>query len=185
MANAVVAIQIVHGPTGSPSYGSAAGGVVWNRSDDELAAKAIPVPTAAPASAYANYKTFQLVIVTPGTTHITNLGVRRVGAEFAGSRLFTGAAGGYVKCTGDGDTQGNRPADSFAALTASPAPNTPGGYTPLVSGVTTFDTGSYLTDTPGPIGDALPLLCGVSSGYGGGADAAADQCGFMFRYSES
>lgn len=185
MANAVVAVQVVHGPTGSPSYGSAGGGVVWNRSDDELATKHIPAPTAAPSSVYANYKTFQLVIVTPGTTHIGNFGIRRVGAEITGSRLFAGSAGAYAQCTGDGDTQGNRPADSFSALAASPAPNTPAGYTPLVTGVTTFDTGNYLTDTPGPIGDALRLVCGLSSGYGGGGDDAAPQCGFYFRYSEA
>lgn len=185
MANAIVAVQVVHGPTGSPSYGAASGGVVWNRADDELAAKPIPIPTSAPASVYSNYKTFRLVVVTPGTTTLSNFGVRRLGAEVAGSRLFYGAAGTYAHCTGDGDTQGNRPADSTSALTASPAPNTPSSYAPIPLSVVTFDSASYSSASAAPVGDALPVACGVSSGYGGPGESAAEQVSLVFRYSES
>ncbi len=185
MANAVVAVQVLHGPTGSPSYGAASGGVIWNRADDEATAKAVPIPTSAPASNYSNYKTFRLVVTTSGTTTLSNFGVRRLGAEVAGSRLFTGTPGTYAQCTGDGNTQGNRPADTTSALAASPAPNTPGGYAPLPLTVVTFDAASYSSGSAAPVGAALPMVCGVSSGYGGPGDSAAEQCSFEFRYSES
>lgn len=184
MATAVVQFQVLHGPTGSPSLSSAEGGLRLNRSDDELAAKAVPAPATAPASVYSNYKSIRAVVTTPGTTDISNLAVRKLTAEGAGLLLFRGAAGSYARCTGDGDTQGNRPADSTSALSASPAPNTPATYNPITTSFVVYDSGSYDTSSPGAFGDVLSVLLGISSGYGGdGGDSIAIP-GLYFRYSE-
>lgn len=185
MTAAVVQMQIIHGSDGSPSYASAEGGLVMNRSDDESPAKTLPVPDTAPGSNYANYKAIQFVVVTPGDTMITNLAIRKASAETDGLRLFYGAPGAYEQCTGDGPTQGNRPADSTSALASSPAPNTPGGYTPLTTSFHVFDTGSYDSSSTGPFGDVLPFLLGVSSAYGAGGNDATGLPPLYWRYSES
>lgn len=185
MASAVVQMQVVHGATGSPARASAESGIVMNRSDDELATKRVPIPDTAPASHYSNYKALQLSVVIAGDTTITNLSIRKATAEDAGLAWFRGAAGAYAQCTGDGDTQGNRPADSTAALAASPAPNTPASYNPITTSYFVWDSGSYNTSLTGPFGDVLPVVAGVSSAYGGGETSGRPLPSLYYRYSET
>lgn len=185
MAAAVVQMQVLHGATGAPTFASAESGVVLNRADNELATKPVPIPDAAPGSNYANYKSFQLSVVTPGDTTITNLAIRQSSAPDSGLRWFRGTVGAYAQCTGDGDSQGNRPPDSTAALAASPAPNTPAAHNPLTTTYFVYDADPYDSSISGPFGDVIKIVAGVSSAYGGDADAARALPALYYRYSES
>lgn len=187
MAAATIQAQVYHGATGAPSLASAEGGVVWNRSDDELAVQRVPVPAAIPGSNYSNYKSFVLVVTVIGTTTISNFAYRRGSLDPSGGRFFAllTAPSSYTQCSGSGGTQGNRPPDSTAPLASSPDPNTPTGYTPVLDSASAYDTSSYSTGTTGAKGKILQVCYGLSHLYGGNPSAAEPLPSLVISYDES
>lgn len=187
MTAAVIQAQVLHGPDGSPTYQSAEAGLVWNRSDDELATQRVPVPAAIPGSNYSNYKACVLNVTIVGTTVISNLTYRRATVEPLGTRFFAlqVAPSTYTQCTGDGGAQGNRPPDSTAPLAASPDPNTPVGYIPFDSSSTAYDTTPVATTSTGPKGKLLQVVVGVSHLYGDDPSAAAPLPSTYMSYDEA
>lgn len=187
MAAATIEAQVLHGPTGAPIYASAEGGLIWNRSDDELGVKRVPVPASIPGSNYSNYKSLQLVVLVVGTTIISNLAYRRNSVEPSGARFFALATAPtvYEQCTGDAGSQGNRPSDSVAPLTDSPEPNVPTGYVAIQSFATAYDLDDYPTTSTGPKGKILQAICGLSHLYGGEPSAAEAAPGIVMSYDEA
>lgn len=187
MAAATLQVAVYHGPNATPTVVNAESGIVFNRSDDELAVSRVPVPANIPGSNYANYKLLRLTVTTPGTTVISNFGYRKSGTEPSGVRFFAAvtAPTDYQQCTGSASDLGNRPPDSVAALAASPDPNTPNGYLPVVGSVTAFDAGEYPTTATGPLGNYLQVCLGISHLYAGGPSAAAALPALVLQYDEA
>lgn len=181
MAAATIQVEVGHGANGSETYASAEapGALTFNRQDAEGAGSPVVIPSVGNGlkSAYSNYKLLRLDVTVAGTTNVSNIRIRKSAAEANGLRLFslTASPSSYAQCTGTGLAQGNRPADTSSALTASPHPDTPAGYTlvPITPSTTAIDAGPYATTGTGRFGKYIQLLLGVSDQYAGGPSSAA------------
>lgn len=191
MTVATIKTQVVHGPTGTPVYTDieAPGVLHFNRQDDEAIGSPVVAPSGSLHSTYSNYKSLRLNVSVAGTTTVSNLRVRTVSAMPTGLGLFglTTAPSSYTQCTGAGATQGNRPADSTAALTASPAPNTPASYSAVPASPSSlqFDSASYATTATGAFGKFCQLVGGISDQYVGGAGSAIAVPQIQVQYDEA
>lgn len=187
MAAATIQVQVYHGPAAGPTVASAEGGILYNRSDDEAATLRLPVPATGPNSVYSNWKALRLAVTVLGTTTITNIGFRLAAALPSGAALLWPGAPdtSYVQCTGVGATQGNRPADSSAALSASPAPNVPGSFALVPLSAAIFDTDVISTATTGVKGKLVRVLAAASQLYAGGSSAGQTIPALIFQYDEA
>jgi hypothetical protein len=173
MAAAEVQIQMATGAGGT--LASAEGGIVFNRSDNNLTTSPIPIPTSTGTN--FSYPKFLCTSVTvAGTTTISNRKIWSDGAATTGLALFYKASASY--------TQATAVADSDSGSNGA----TPSGYSALPSAsgsAATWDAGGVATSSTGKNGNYVVLALGVSNNYAGGAGTGISLPALKFQYDEA